>query len=263
MPAMRSSLFLIILCFLTSSAISQDISAFEKRTYTSSTGQELPYRILYPENYDKTKKYPLILFLHGAGERGKDNEKQLTHGSTLFTDSTNRKAYPAIVIFPQCPEEGYWGNVDVNRSTSPITLQFDYTKPITPALQAAIELLKKIIVSEGVDKSRVYITGLSMGGMGTFEAVYRYPELFAAAVPICGGADVEAYDKRVSKIPFRIFHGDQDGVVDVKHSRAIVKKLMVLNATVVYIEYPEVNHNSWDNAFAEPDFLSWIFSKKR
>lgn len=260
---MRALLLFIILCSLYSPAVSQDLSGFEKRTYTSSSGQELPYRILYPENYTKNKKYPLILFLHGAGERGTDNEKQLTHGSKLFTDSTNRKAYPAIVIFPQCPEEGYWGNADVNRNTSPFTIQFDYKKPATPALLAAIELLKKIITNEGVDKSRVYITGLSMGGMGTFEAVYRYPDLFAAAVPICGGADVEAYDKRVLKIPFRVFHGDQDGVVDVKHSRAVVKKLMLLNATVEYIEYPGVNHNSWDNAFAEPDFLSWIFSKKR
>jgi predicted peptidase len=260
---MRLVLTLIISLVLYLPAASQDFSVFEKKIFTSSTGLELPYRVLYPENYDKTKKYPLVLFLHGAGERGNDNESQLTHGAKLFIDPTNRKSYPAIVILPQCPAEGFWSNADVNRNTSPVTLQFDYNKPITPSLQAAIELVQKTIDTEGIDKSRVYITGLSMGGMGTFEAVYRFPELFAAAVPICGGADVSAYDKRISKIPFRVFHGAKDAVVDVKHSQVIVEKLKQLDTKVEYIEYPEVNHNSWDNAFAEPDFLSWIFSKKR
>lgn len=260
---MRILMIIFLTSCIFSAAYSQDLSAFEKQTYSAKSGQELPYRILYPENYDKTKKYPLVLFLHGAGERGNDNEKQLTHGAALFTDPANRKAYPAIVVFPQCPQEGYWGNVEVNRNTSPFTLQFDYTKPITPALQAAIELVLKVIATGGVDKSRVYITGLSMGGMGTFEAVYRYPKLFAAAVPICGGADVTAYDKRVSKIPFRVYHGAEDAVVDVKNSQAIVEKLKTLDIQVEYKEYPGVNHNSWDNAFAEPDFLSWMFSKKK
>lgn len=260
---MRQFFLFLGFIVLKTTLCAQDLSLFQKQNFVSTTGQNLPYRMLYPENYDKNKKYPLVLFLHGAGERGTDNEKQLMHGSKLFTDSANRKAYPAIVIFPQCPEESYWSSVEVNRNTSPFTLQFDYSKPITPALQAAIELVQKVIATEGVDKSRVYITGLSMGGMGTFEAVYRFPNLFAAAMPICGGADINAYDKRILKIPFRVFHGAQDAVVDVKHSREIVRKLMVLNATVEYIEYPEVNHNSWDNAFTEPDFLSWMFSKKK
>lgn len=258
---MRLIFILIITLLIYQPVSSQDFSALKKETFTSSGWLVLPYRILFPENYDKTKKYPLILFLHGAGERGNNNDSQLTHGAKLFIDSANRKAYPVIVIIPQCPTEGYWSSVEVNRNTSPFTLEFDYTKPITPALQAAIELVQKMIVHEGVDKSRVYITGLSMGGMGTFEAVYRFPELFAAAVPICGGADVKAYDERVSKIPFRVFHGTTDAVVDVKNSQAIVAKLKSLDIRVEYTEYPEVNHNSWDNAFAEPDFLSWIFSK--
>lgn len=260
---MRLILILVLTLFIYQPVASQDFSALKKETFTSSARLVLPYRILLPENYDKTKKYPLVLFLHGAGERGNDNESQLTHGAKLFIDSANRKAYPAIVIFPQCPTEGYWSSVEVNRNTSPFTLKFDYTRPITPALQAAIELVQKMIVHEGVDKSRIYITGLSMGGMGTFEAAYRFPELFAAAVPICGGADVRAYDKRVSKIPFRVFHGAKDAVVDVKHSQVVVQKLKTLDTHVEYIEYPEVNHDSWDNAFAEPDFLSWIFSKVR
>lgn len=247
----------------TTTLYAQGIPVYQKRNYMSTTGLTLPYRILYPENYDNAKKYPLLLFLHGAGERGHDNEKQLIHGSKLFTDSENRQAYPAIVIFPQCPEEGYWASVDVNRNTSPFTLQFDYKRPITPALQAAIELVQQVISVESIDPTRVYIVGLSMGGMGTFEAAYRYPALFAAAVPICGGADVDAYDKRISTIPFRVFHGAIDRVIDVSQSQTIVKKLKALNTQVEYTEYPEVNHNSWDSAFAEPDFLSWMFEKHR
>lgn len=260
---MRFQLILLTTIFSLNLAVSQDLSVFEKRTFTSSAGQALPYRILYPENYDKAKKYPVVLFLHGAGERGDNNESQLVHGSKLFLDPANRKAYPAIVIFPQCPAEGYWGNVSVDRNTMPLTLVFDYSKPITPALQAAIELLKKITKEESVDAKRIYVAGLSMGGMGTFEAVYRFPELFAAAVPICGGADVKSYDKRVKEIPFRVFHGAKDDVVEPRYSREIVDKLKALNISVEYKEYPEANHNSWDNAFAEPDFLSWMFSKSK
>ncbi len=258
----------LILIFITTflvihSVASQDQSAFEKKTFTSSASHILPYRILYPKNYSTSKRYPLLIFLHGSGERGDNNESQLIHGAKLFLDSANRIQYPAIVIFPQCSEKGSWSPVDLEQEKLPLDLEFDYSQPITRDLQAAVELVQQIMSREGVDKSRVYISGLSMGGMGTFEAVYRYPDLFAAAVPICGGADVKAYDKRVSKTPFRVFHGAKDDVVAPKHSQIIVEKLKILNTAVEYIEYPEANHNSWDSAFTEPDFLNWIFSKKR
>lgn len=253
-------LFLITICL---NAFAQDLPAFEKKTFTSSAGHTLPYRILYPDHYKKNKKYPLVLFLHGSGERGDNNESQLVHGARLFLDSLNREKYPALVLFPQCTAEGYWASVKINRTQLPLDLEFDYNRPITHDLQAAIELVEKIRATEKINKKRIYVAGLSMGGMGTFEAAYRFPNLFAAAVAICGGADVEAYDKRVSKIPFRIFHGQKDDVVEIRHSRAIVEKLKTLDASVEYIEYPKANHNSWDSAFAEPDFLEWLFTKKR
>jgi predicted peptidase len=243
--------------------LAQDFSLFAKEIYTSPTGEQLPYRILYPKDYDQSKKYPLVLLLHGAGERGNDNEKQLTHGAKLFLTDESRANFPAIVIAPQCPTDSYWASVNIDRSTSPITLGFDYSKPITLPLRNAIELVQKISNEHGVDKKRIYITGLSMGGMGTFEAVYRYPKLFAAALPICGGGDTTRYNKRVKKIPFRVFHGDSDDVVSVNESRQMVKKLESLKVNVTYKEYPGINHNSWDNSFAEPDFLSWMFSKKK
>ncbi|OYW20438.1 MAG: hypothetical protein B7Z54_01130 [Sphingobacteriales bacterium 12-47-4] len=219
--------------------------------------------MLYHENYDPKKKYPMILFLHGAGERGKDNEKQLIHGSRLFLNAENRKNFPAIVVFPQCPEESFWGTVNVDRNKQPITFEFAYSSaPVWP--QAAANALVRSLIKEGsVDDKRVYITGLSMGGMGTFESVYRNPDLYAAALPICGGGNPTSYSKKQAKIPFWVFHGAADGVVDVKLSREMVERLKSLKATVKYSEYPGVNHNSWDNAFAEPEYLTWMFAQRK
>ena len=247
----------------TSILYAQDWSAYQRKMYISSKGDSLPYRILFPENYDPAKKYQLILFLHGAGERGNDNEKQLIHGSKLFLDSANRKNFPAIVVFPQCPTGNYWGSVLVDRKQTPLSLTFDYTFPPTSALTSATELVQQIIREESVLSSQVYIMGLSMGGMGTYEILYRNPKLFAAAIPICGGGDIRKYGKKMKKIPFWIFHGGKDAVVDVRHSREMVARLKDLKADVKYTEYPDVNHNSWDYAFAEPELLKWLFSHKR
>lgn len=238
---------------------------YQSGTFKTTDNKYLPYRILYPENYDKAKKYPLVLVLHGGGERGSDNENQLTHGAKMFSSAETRKNFPAIVLFPQCSNEdgAYWAATTIDRTKQPFAIEFDYSKPVQWPLQASVDLVKKLIQEEAVDKSRIYVTGLSMGGMGTFEAVYRNPDLFAAALPICGGGDLKLYDSRVAKTPFWIFHGAVDAVVDVKLSRDMVTKLKSLKADVKYTEYPGVNHNSWDNAFAEPEFLKWMFSKKR
>jgi predicted peptidase len=244
-------------------AVNPAFVPFQKKQFDYGEGKTLPYRVLYPDNYDKTKKYPLLLFLHGAGERGSDNEKQLVHGAKLFLTEGNKKNFPAIVIFPQCPEESFWAVIKVDRTTTPAKFEFDYSAEANWPLTAANELVKKIANEEAVDKSRIYISGLSMGGMGTFESVYRYPDLYAAALPICGGGDVSRYDKRVTKTPFWVFHGAADAVVNAQLSRDMVEKLESLKAKVKYSEYPGINHNSWDNAFAEPDYLGWMFQQKR
>jgi predicted peptidase len=240
-----------------------DTTGYEKALYLEK-GDTLPYRILFPENYDRTKKYPLVLFLHGAGERGSDNEKQLIHGSSLFLKEESRRNFPCIVIFPQCPAEGFWAAVKVDRSQRPLKFEYNYRESdITPSLRLALGLTRSIIAQEAVDPDRVYVTGLSMGGMGTFEAVWRQPKLFAAAAPICGGGDTKAYKKAAARVPFWIFHGASDNVVGVDLSRDMVERLQKLRAEVRYSEYPGVDHNSWDNAFAEQDFLSWMFSQRR
>jgi predicted peptidase len=256
-------LLLAFVALLFSGLVSAQVPVvFEKKEYKFAEGKVLPYRILYPENYDKSKKYPLVLFLHGAGERGNDNEKQLVHGSKLFLDAENRKKYPAIVIFPQCPANSFWASVKVDTTVKPRAILFDYAGEANWPLIAANELVQKITSEEAVDLKRIYVAGLSMGGMGTFESVYRYPKLYAAALPICGGADLTSYSNWTGKTPFWIFHGDADPVVNVKLSRDANEKLKSIKAKVKYTEYPGVNHNSWDSAFAEPYFLKWMFQQK-
>jgi predicted peptidase len=253
--------FLLFTCW-SYSVFAQDTSLYARKEFAYD-GHTLPYRILYPENYKKNKKYPLLLFLHGAGERGSDNTKQLIHGSRLFLSDESRKNFQAIIIIPQCPENLWWASTKIDRTVTPHKIEFDYSMPPSWPLVAANELVKQFINDGSVNKSKVYITGLSMGGMGTFESVYRYPEIYAAALPICGGGSVSLYDKRVTKTAFWVFHGAADPVVSVKLSQEMVEKLKSLNAEVKYTEYPGVKHNSWDNAFAEKEYLSWMLQHKR
>ncbi|WP_304233750.1 prolyl oligopeptidase family serine peptidase [Jiulongibacter sediminis] len=231
---------------------------FDSDQFTDSQGTELKYRILYPENYNASEQYPLVLFLHGAGERGDDNVSQLKNGAMKVFEKL-QKNHPCIVIAPQCPKDNYWSSVKFERTKYPLDLDFNYDYNEKESLHAAIELVNSFVKSKKADKKRIYITGLSMGGMGTFEAVARYPKLFVAAMPICGGADLSSYGKKQAKVPFYIFHGSVDGVVPVKHSQEAYAKLQELGANVIYKEYPNVNHNSWDNTFGEKDYPGWMF----
>jgi len=252
---------ILLLTLLTGFSLkAQNLELYEKRTYTNSEGEELPYRILYPENYDENQEYPLVLFLHGAGERGNDNALQLKHGAELFLKKENREQFPAIVVFPQCAREDYWAYME--RTESGVR-QFPYYAEPGTSLGLALELLNELIAEEGVDEDRLYLMGLSMGGMGTFETLARLPVRFAAAAPICGGGNTDLARLYAQNTDLWIFHGAEDVVVSPELSRAMYERLQTLGANVKYTEYPGVNHNSWENAFAEPDLLPWLFSKKR
>lgn len=239
----------------------QDLSLYQKHLYISGN-DTLPYRLLLPENYDASKKYPLIYFLHGAGERGNDNEAQLIHGSKLFLKDDIRKSYPAIIVFPQCPANSFWSNVDFKMEDGKRTFQFNEDGEPTIAMRLAQELLQKIIREYPVQKKQIYAGGLSMGGMGTFEIVRRNPKLFAAAMPICGGG-APATAAKMKKTKWWIFHGAKDNVVPPELSEKMAKALQDAKATVKFTLYPGANHNSWDAAFAEPELLSWLFSQKK
>jgi len=250
---------LILLLIATSSVFSQEF----KEELLVHQNDTLPYRILIPKNYNSQKSYPLLIFLHGAGERGSDNKSQLVHGSFLFKSEDFRNNYPAIVVFPQCPEKSSWANVKRNYEMS-AGQKFDFFKEISENKQLIMveKLLDLIQKKYDIDETRRYVGGLSMGGMGTFELVARNPDFFAAAFPICGGGNPDWSDL-LKTTPFWIFHGEDDGVVSVDFSRKMHEALGKEKASVRLTIYPEVNHNSWDNAFAEPDLMHWLFSNKR
>ena len=250
---------LILLLIATTSVFGQEF----KEELLVHQNDTLPYRILIPENYNSQSPFPLLLFLHGAGERGSDNKSQLVHGSFLFKSEDFRNNYPAIVVFPQCPEKSSWANVKRNYDMLN-GKKFDFFKEISENKQLIMveELLDLIEKKYSIDSTRRYVGGLSMGGMGTFELVARNPDYFAAAFPICGGGNPDWSDL-LKTTPFWIFHGEDDGVVSVDFSRKMYEALGKEKASVRLTIYPEVNHNSWDNAFAEPDLMHWLFSNKR
>lgn len=232
------------------------------KVYISQEGDSLLYRELKPYKIDKGEKYPLVLFLHGAGERGKDNLSQLTHGAKMFTNPVNREKYPAFVLFPQCPADLYWPmptRPNNFKEGNPFPVDAEISRP----LALTQELLNQFIKKHPVDKNRIYVVGLSMGGMGTFDIVCRNPNLFSAAIPICGGINTERLNGFKSITAFRIFHGDADDVVPVKFSREAYLKLKKEGANVEYIEFPGANHGSWIPAFNRNDFMSWLFQQEK
>ena len=208
----------------------------EDKVAPNST-EELRYWLYLPEDYAAKKECPLILFLHGAGERGDDLEKVKVHGPPKLVEQ--RSDCPAIVVSPQCPNERIW---------SPIQLSL---------------LLDKCMETLKVDPDRVYVTGLSMGGFGTWAFCAKEPERFAAAVPICGGGDV-TNAARLVKLPIWVFHGAKDTVVTPDYSQKMVDAIRAAGGTRVELTvYPEAKHDSWTETYANDDVAKWLLSQKR
>ena len=259
----RNWIVFILLSVLHISAIAQDTSLYERHWYIKKK-DSLPYRVLLPKDYNASKKYPLILFLHGAGERGKDNKAQLTHGASLFLRDSIREKYKAIVVFPQCAAGSYWSNVHIITDSIKKTRVFRFQAGGEPtgAMKLVLGLLEELKDRYHLDKDRMYVGGLSMGGMGTFEIVRRKPKTFAAAFPICGGSNAGTAPK-LKRPSWWIFHGLKDNVVDPNFSKIMAAALKDAGAHVKLTLYPEANHNSWDNAFAEKELMSWLFSQHK
>jgi len=208
--------FLCIPSLLFLSLYGQDLNEYKKELFTND-GQSLPYRILYPLAFDTNKKSPLLIFLHGAYEKGNDNEVQLDVGGRYFLADSNRRNFPAVIIFPQCPSNDVWAYFDA---------EFDSTGTLKRAIfpfhkkpTAITSLLKKLVDSlmslSFTDTRKIYIGGLSQGGMGVFDMVARYPDIFAAAFPICGAGKSSTADRFAKQTAVWIFHGADDDVVPV------------------------------------------------
>jgi len=240
--------------------LAQNMNDYAKE-YFIKGNDTLNYRILLPINFDEAKLYPLVLFLHGAGERGNDNEKQLSHGAELFLKY--RDSFPAVIIFPQCPQQDYWANATVDRSTTPITLQFPLDIVPTKSMILVMQLMEDMVSRTYINKKQVYVGGLSMGGMGTFEILYRKPDMFTAAFAICGAGNPAATEKYARTVPIWIFHGANDDVVDPQQSVSMVGGILKYGGKPNFSLYAKDNHNSWDSAFGEPKLIPWLFSNSK
>ncbi|WP_227687241.1 carboxylesterase family protein [Spirosoma arboris] len=257
------SILALVVCGHFSQA--QDFSAFKKAVFVRGK-DTLLYRIMYPVDYNVNKSYPLIVFLHGAGLRGNDNERQLTESGRFFLPDSIRTKYPAIVIFPQCPSDSMWFK-------HPPSPPFDTTVAVnhqmnTLALSTPERLVKLLMDSLAAhkiaDKKRIYLGGTSLGGFGTYDLTSHYPDYFAAVFPICGQANVALYPKRAKNVPVWIFHGAMDDVINIWPDRAMIKALQQSGAKHArYTEYPEGKHNIDANVFAEPDLFPWLFSFRK
>lgn len=228
---------------------------FEARTFESG-GEKLNYRLLKPKDYDPNRKYPLVLFMHGAGERGDNNKAQLVHGMNDFASDEVMSKYPAFVIAPQCPNNKKWVEVDWGAAK--------HTSPDKPSisLQLTFDAMAALQKEFSIDDKRIYVTGLSMGGYGTWDAAARRPGYFAAAAPICGGGD-EGDAKKLAKLPIWAFHGDKDGAVKVERTRNMIAAIKEAGGEPKYTEYPGVGHDSWSATYRNPEFYAWLFAQQR
>ncbi len=227
-----------------------ELSAFETHVFDDGQGRTLPYRLLAPS--DVQGPSPVLLFLHGAGERGDDNARQLIHGKTLLLKAA--RDFGCIVVAPQCPAGSKWSVVDWTQDK--VTFSDEPSEP----MQLTLALIDQLAEQYDVDNNRLYIMGLSMGGYGTWDTIYRQPDRFAAAAPICGGADT-AQAQKITHVPVWAFHGDADPVVSVELTRAMIQAIKDAGGDPRYTEYPDTGHNSWTPAFAEPELLPWLTSQ--
>lgn len=249
-----SGIAFLLISGLISGIAQPSLWSFEK--YKNANGDSLLYRQLYPDA-NRVRKYPLVIFLHGSGERGNDNEAQLKWGVNNFASDKNLTLYPAFVIAPQCPAGGGWANIS-SRNKDELTMA------PTPAksMELLMELIQQTIKKLPVDTNRIYITGLSMGGFGTFDAIARYPNIFAAAVPVCGGGDLSKVPI-IKDIPMWIITGAEDDAVSPVYSIEMARALQKAGAHPGFTQYPEVGHFSWIMAYSDALIMEWMFRQRK
>jgi predicted peptidase len=235
-----------------SGAADQDERGFLNRVFKGADGAEAKYVLFAPHDYKGDKPYPVILFLHGAGETGTDGKKQAAVGLGPAIKK-QEKTFPFIAVFPQSQKRTWQADSDdANR---------------------ALAILAEIEKQYKVDPKRVYLTGLSMGGFGTWSLAAKHPDKWAAIAPICGGAvrakddgaaeKLKAVAEKIKHIPCWCFHGDADKAVPVQLSRDIIKALKDAGGSPKYDEYPGVPHNSWDRAYGTAELYDWMLKQQK
>lgn len=275
-PIIYVLLILDISSFTKAQSIDEIVAKFERRIYVTNT-TSLSYRLFIPENYDSLKSYPMVLCLHGSGEIGTDNEIQirLHRLATSWADTINQHRWPCFVVAPQCPPGDSWVYV------------YDFYNidliPITDALLNSYNLVDTLANEFNIDINRLYVTGLSMGGFGTWDLIARYPNKFAAAIPMSGGGDTSKVPL-FKNVPVWNFHGKADNAVLVKYSRtmndayarngiyvvqagniseSILDFFLNQGAKHLYTEYPNGGHVIWAESYDYPKLFPWVFSQTK
>lgn len=204
---------------------------------------KLDYLLYLPDGYEEADKdWPMILYLHGAGERGNNIKKIGKHGPMMHIKKEG-KQYPFIVVAPQCPKEEWWCDVRL--------------------VECLDELLKKITSDYRVDEDRIYLTGVSMGGYGTWNLATEFPHRFAAIAPFCGAGLPNKARHRIRHLPVWVFHGDQDKAVPIQLSKDMFDALKPVSAEINFTVYPGVGHVCWKEAYAGTELYEWFLKHKR
>lgn len=230
------------LAFVATGAAQDTKTGFITKDFTDPDGTKIPYVVFVPHGYDGTKEYPVILFLHGAGESKNRGPAQPVDVGIGRAIKKQEKTFGFITVIPQS-QKGGWGAA-------------------TAEGKRALSILDEVTKSYKTDAKRVYLTGLSMGGFGTWSIAAAHPDRWAAIAPICGGGNVKDAAK-IKDIPTWVFHGDKDTAVKVEQSQKMVEALKAAGGSPKYTEYPGVGHNSWDAAYAEKEFFPWLAAQKR
>jgi poly(3-hydroxybutyrate) depolymerase len=233
--------FLFLLTLGLCGIANANAQGFAKTEFKDSAGTKLRYAILKPVKIKPDTKYPLVVSLHGSGGRGNQNWQGNCAANRALGNPERRQKYPCYIIAPTVGRNERWGGA-----------------PLT----ALIELVKSSLKKHPIDPTRIYVTGQSMGGAGTYAAIMKEPNLFAAAAPVCGRGQTELA-KKIVHLPIWIFHGTNDRVIPTRHSREMVEALKKAGGKPIYTEYPNVRHNSWTSAYAEEKLWTWLFAQKR
>ena len=213
----------------------------------------MPYRLFVPAQYDRSKNYPLVLWLHGSQGRGRDNVRNITGGNYLgahiWTTDSNQWVHPCFVVAPQCPETTLWVSND-GRDTPP------------DQIDAVVDLLANLRTSLSIDSNRIYVAGQSLGGIAVWEIVSRYPDIFAAALPLCGIGNTRKAPE-LARLSIWAFHGAADSTIPVERTREMVEAIRHAGGHPLYTEYDGIGHAVWNRAFRERDLLKWVFAQRR
>ncbi|NQT88558.1 prolyl oligopeptidase family serine peptidase [bacterium] len=253
---------LALLLLLAGMSLAGQADPFEEAALTYTGGpykaEVFRYRILRPAAVEAGRTYPLIFFLHGAGERGDENRNQLKYLPEQMAKPEMRERYPCFLIAPQCRKGKQWVNAPWGaKESTPIA-----EKP-SHQLQVAIAIVQKAMKDLPIDKSRVYLTGLSMGGYGAWELAMRHPEWFACVAALCGGGD-ERQAKRLVGLPIWAFHGSKDNVVRPVRSQVLVEAIRKAGGTVKYTELDGHGHGIWNPVYRDPKgVVPWMFEQTR